>query len=197
MKITRREFVHRFSSCVGCFVATATFSALPTHSTAQIRRSITPGESPRFTFPQGIASADPHPDAVVLWTRVQDAQSSEPVELVTQIARDQAFIDIVLESSVSSAPQLDQTLRLFAQGLEPSNWYWYRFVTPDGYASPVGRTCTAPHPEAEERDRGHPLTEPERGREPDVDAEPEVDVAGGSAGRRSRDRTSGRSGTAR
>ena len=76
--------------------------------------------------------------------------SSDAVELVAQIARDRAFSDIVLESAVSSAPQLDQTLRLFAQGLEPSNWYWYRFVTPDGYASPVGRTCTAPHPQAEE-----------------------------------------------
>lgn len=150
MTISRRDFVRRFASCAGCYVATASLSVLPTRLNAQSRASVTPGESPRFWFPQGIASADPHPDAVVLWTRVQDAQSNDAAELVAQVARDPAFSDIVLESAVSSAPQLDQTLRVFVQGLDPSNWYWYRFVTSDGYASPVGRTCTAPHPEAEE-----------------------------------------------
>jgi len=130
----------------GCFAATATVGLSTGCSTNRrpMAAKVRDGVSKRFQFRQGIASADPHPDAVVLWTRVTDTAGSQAVTLVAQVSSTATFSDIALETTVSSEPLLDQTLRLFAQGLEPSTWYWYRFVTPDGYSSPVGRTCTAP-----------------------------------------------------
>lgn len=135
----------------GCFAATATAGLATGCSTNQrpTHAAVREGVSRRYLFSQGIASADPHPDAIVLWTRVIDIADEQAVPLVAQVSSTAVFSDIVLETSVTSEPQLDQTLRLFAQGLQPSTWYWYRFVTPDGFSSPIGRTRTAPAPNEE------------------------------------------------
>lgn len=151
MSVSRREFIRRFSAMTGCFVATASVGILPGCSRSQTSagRAVLAGTSARYTFAQGIASADPHPDAVVLWTRVVDSEADTAVSLIAQVSRTDDFDEVVLESEVVSEPTFDQTLRLFAQGLDPATWYWYRFITPDGYASPIGRTCTAPAADAE------------------------------------------------
>lgn len=149
--LDRREFIRRFSAFAGCFVATASTVALPgcSNRTGVDRRNINNGVSSRYAFLQGIASADPHPDAIVLWTRVTDSESDAPVPLLVQISRTDSFDEVVLEAEIESEPALDQTLRLFAQGLDPATWYWYRFITPDNYSSAIGRTCTAPHPDSD------------------------------------------------
>ena len=146
MSTTRREFIRRFSATAGCFVATASVSVLPGCSVSRTAGNlpVSSRSSQRYQFPQGIASADPHADAVVLWTRVVDSQGSAAVPLILQGSQDGSFEQVIMETEVASEPEMDQTLRVFAQGLQPSSWYWYRFVTPDGYSSPVGRTCTAP-----------------------------------------------------
>jgi len=152
MSIDRREFIRRFSAIAGCFVATASVGVLPgcSRSKTGSGRTVLEGSSQRYSFEQGIASADPHPDAVVLWTRVIDSESNAAVPLVAQIALTSEFDEVVLETDVASEPTLDHTLRLFAQGLDPATWYWYRFVTPDGFASRVGRTYTAPAADSED-----------------------------------------------
>lgn len=145
MATTRREFIKRFSAFAGCYVATASVATLPGCTTTAV-----PPTGSRFSFPQGVASADPHPDAVVLWTRALDTSGDAPVQLIAQVSESEDFNRVVLETPVASEPLLDHTLRLFVQGLKPNRWYWYRFVAADGTASVTGRTCTAPAPDAEE-----------------------------------------------
>ena len=110
--------------------------------------------SGQFGFPQGVASADPLPDAVVLWTRVEPEEAdADSVELLVQVARDPEFGDVILEQPILAERNFDFTVRCFTAGLEPDRSYNYRFLAPDGSASRMGRTRTAP---AEDADR--PLT---------------------------------------
>ena len=115
--------------------------------------------SGQFGFPQGVASADPLPDAVVLWTRVEpdegelDEAAADSVELLVQLARDPEFADVILEQPILAERSFDFTVRCFTAGLEPDRSYHYRFLAPDGSASRGGRTRTAP---SEDADR--PLT---------------------------------------
>ena len=145
--LSRREFMRVFARTAGCFAAMASTTALVGCS----RPRSTPG---RFGFPQGVASADPLPDAVVLWTRVEPEEVDvASVELLVQVARDPEFADVILEQPILAERSFDFTVRCFTAGLEPDRSYHYRFIAPDGSASRVGRTRTAP---SEDADR--PLT---------------------------------------
>ena len=141
---SRREFMAAFARSAGCFAAMASATTLAGCS----RPRSTPGS---FGFPQGVASADPLPDAVVLWTRVEPEEAdTDSVELLVQLARDPGFSDVILEQAVVAERNFDFTVRCFTAGLEPGLSYHYRFLAPDGSASRVGRTRTAP---AEDADR--------------------------------------------
>ena len=136
-----------FAGTAGCFAVMASTTAL----VGCTRPRSTPGQ---FGFPQGVASADPLPDAVVLWTRVEPEEAgADSVELLVQVARDPEFGDVVLEKPILAERSFDFTVRCFTAGLEPDRRYHYRFLAPDGSASRMGRTRTAP---AEDADR--PLT---------------------------------------
>jgi alkaline phosphatase D len=45
----------------------------------------------RDLFPQGVASADPHPDSVILWTRRPPVGESRAALLAVEVAEDAAF----------------------------------------------------------------------------------------------------------
>ena len=144
---SRREFIAAFARSAGCFAAMASTTTLVGCS----RPRSTSGQ---FGFPQGVASADPLPDAVVLWTRVEPEEAgTDSVELLVQVARDPEFGDVILEQPVLAERSFDFTVRCFTSGLESDRSYYYRFLAPDGSASRMGRTRTAP---AEDADR--PLT---------------------------------------
>jgi alkaline phosphatase D len=98
------------------------------------------------TFPQGVASGDPAPDGVLLWTRVETTSPSRRVRW--EVARDEAFRDVVAAGEADAVAERDHTLRLEVTGLAPGTIYWYRFVA-NGVVSPVGRTRTAPDPDAD------------------------------------------------
>ncbi|PXY24859.1 alkaline phosphatase [Prauserella coralliicola] len=101
-------------------------------------------------FAHGVASGDPLPDGVLLWTRVTPAPEAVPgsglgpeVMVSWEIARDEAFTSVAGRGSVTTGPARDHTVKVDVAGLEPATWYWYRFAVA-GTASPVGRTRTAP-----------------------------------------------------
>ena len=94
-------------------------------------------------YPQGIASADPHPDSVLLWTR-RPPNSTPARRLAVEVANDDSFQRIVSRTSVDLSSENDWTCRVLAGGLAPSRVYWYRFIDEHGFASPLGRTITAP-----------------------------------------------------
>lgn len=94
-------------------------------------------------FPQGIASGDPSPESVILWTRVEGAAAGD--RIAYEIALDEAFTQVVARGETSTDADRDHTVRIKPVGLSPYTTYWYRFVGL-GVASPIGRTKTAPEP---------------------------------------------------
>jgi alkaline phosphatase D len=100
------------------------------------------GGGPRLTFTHGVASGDVTPDAVVLWTRVD-----QEGDVRAQVSRDESFSDLVVEGEQRSSADNDFVVKLGIEGLEPATRYYYRFLPPSGEPSPVGTFQTAPSPE--------------------------------------------------
>lgn len=98
----------------------------------------------REFFPAGVASGDPRPDSVLLWTRYRGADGSSAAALTVEVAADAQFRRTVIRARTSARPQADWTCRVLAAGLTPAREYWYRFTDQDGRASRIGRTRTAP-----------------------------------------------------
>ena len=97
----------------------------------------------RDLFAEGVASGDPEPDSVLLWTR--RSPDIEPVDsLQVQVAEDESFHRIVATAHAPLSAAADWTTRVLVGGLRPATIYWYRFVDSHGYGSRVGRTITAP-----------------------------------------------------
>ena len=105
---------------------------------------------PRFSaypFSLGVASGDPRPDGVVLWTRLAPdplrggGMPGEPAEVEWVIAADEAMGRVVQRGREVAAPQLAHSVHVEVEGLQPERWYWYQFRA-GGELSPVGRTRT-------------------------------------------------------
>lgn len=94
-------------------------------------------------FLNGVASGDPTPSQVVIWTRVDPAMGAS-VDLDWEMARDDAFAQIVASGNVSTDGSKDHTVNIDVGGLAPDTYYFYRFRTTGGALSQVGRTKTAP-----------------------------------------------------
>ncbi|RJG18957.1 alkaline phosphatase D family protein [Massilia cavernae] len=106
-----------------------------------------------YPFSLGVASGSPLPDSVILWTRIMsDPLNAAAVPQVAftvrwEVAHDQAFTRIAAKGSASAIPELAHSVHVDATGLAPGRWYFYRFMLGDA-VSPVGRTRTAPTPDA-------------------------------------------------
>ncbi|WP_311389336.1 alkaline phosphatase D family protein [Corynebacterium haemomassiliense] len=109
-------------------------------------------------FLHGVASGDPLPDRVVLWTRVTPSREALPgsglgedVELEWQIDTSEDFGN-PQTGSVTTSADSDHTVHVDPEGLEPATEYFYRFIVKsgefEGATSPVGRTLTAPKEDA-------------------------------------------------
>jgi alkaline phosphatase D len=100
----------------------------------------------RDHYPQGVASGDPAPESVLLWTRRQRASGDSRAAylLAVEVANDAAFHRVVVHGKAEVTAETDWTCRFMAAGLKPSTEYWYRFTDEDGNGSRIGRTLTAP-----------------------------------------------------
>ncbi|PLR23870.1 alkaline phosphatase [Caulobacter zeae] len=95
-------------------------------------------------FTHNVASGEPGPDSMLLWTRFVPAGDAGVVTLQVEVALDQAFAKVVAGGVARTGAYRDWTAKLTVDGLKPGTAYWYRFVAPDGSKSPVGRTKTLP-----------------------------------------------------
>ncbi|BCY08040.1 alkaline phosphatase [Actinoplanes sp. L3-i22] len=101
-------------------------------------------------FTLGVASGDPLPDGVLLWTRLAP-QPLEPAgglpavrfPVRWQVADDERFTRVVRSGTATAAPEYGHSVHVDVQGLRPGRDYFYRFRS-QGHLSPVGRTRTAP-----------------------------------------------------
>jgi alkaline phosphatase D len=95
-------------------------------------------------YPEGVASGDPTPDSVLLWTRRPFGDLRKSANLTVEVAADEAFHSVVASASVRVAAESDWTCRVLVGGLKPARVYWYRFTDEQGNGSRIGRTITAP-----------------------------------------------------
>ncbi|MFI9252259.1 alkaline phosphatase D family protein [Streptomyces sp. NPDC053069] len=105
-------------------------------------------------FLHGVASGDPLPDGVLLWTRVTPTPEATPgsgvgpdTEVNWVVAKDKAFTSIVAKGSVTATAASDHTVKADVRGLEPATDYWFRFSA-GATDSPPARTRTAPAADA-------------------------------------------------
>jgi alkaline phosphatase D len=115
-------------------------------------RATATAASPHSRFQHGIASGDPLPDAVLIWTRVTPTPASTPgsglgprVRVAWEVATDSRFRRVVRRGAAGTGPGRDHTVKVDVTGLAPDTWYFYRFRL-GRETSPVGRTRTAPAP---------------------------------------------------
>lgn len=141
---TRRQFL-TWSALVGALAFTPELTGIP----AANAQSVVP---PDFPFRLGVASGDPLPDSVVLWTRLATdpfaslgGMNPGVVPVQWQVAADEKFGRIVTRG-VELATEFDGwSVHVDVKGLEPAREYFYRFLV-GAHASTVGRTKTAPAP---------------------------------------------------
>lgn len=102
-------------------------------------------------FPQGVASGDPKPDSVILWTRIVDPLSfNADIDLRLQVATSKSTSpsSLVVDVPLTAKAENYNCVRVKITGLEPRRYCWYRFLSVDGSRSSiVGRTRTAPAPD--------------------------------------------------
>ena len=101
-------------------------------------------------FALGVASGDPTPDGVVLWTRLlptQHGDLSDPFTVRWELADDPAFRRIVQRGQATALPALGHSVHVELTGLAPARWYHYRFMLGDAISA-TGRTRTAPAADA-------------------------------------------------
>ncbi len=137
-KLNRRQFIY------GAGIVTAGTLIQSSFSKAFAQPKF---KSNPFTL--GVASGDPLPSNVVLWTRLAPdpfnggGMPSINVPVQWQVALDEKMNKVVRRGSTIATPQLGHSVHVDVGGLEPGRWYWYQFQT-GSQASQIGRTRTAP-----------------------------------------------------
>ena len=145
---TARTFSRR------AFVAGTTSLAVAALWSNRARGAVT--SAPKFSgypFSLGVASGDPAPDGMVLWTRLAPeplaggGMKPEPVAVAWEIAEDEAMTKVVRAGKATATPEWGHAVHVEVEGLKPDRWYWYRFKA-GTETSPKGRTRTLPATDA-------------------------------------------------
>lgn len=130
--ISRRTLV------LGGLAATGA-TALPLHSTVIAATAAVP-----YPFQLGIASGDPDPGSVVLWTRLAPSplnsdghggMANTNVTVDWQVSTNELFTTIVASGSVTATYASAHSVHVVAGGLNPDSDYFYRFRA-QGHLSP-------------------------------------------------------------
>jgi alkaline phosphatase D len=137
-ELLRRLFLARSGQCLALTFATPWWSLGQTTSS-------------RNPFTLGVASGDPTPDGVVLWTRLANdpleggGMPPGRIEVEWQVATDERMSRVVQRGRATATPDLAHSVHVELRGLDPARWYWYRFRA-GNHESVIGRTRTAPDP---------------------------------------------------
>jgi alkaline phosphatase D len=105
-----------------------------------------------YPFALGVASGEPSPDGMVLWTRLalkpldpDGGMGNRKIPVRWELAADEHFARVLRRGEAVAEPAWGHSVHVEPRGLAPDRPYWYRF-TAGGETSPVGRTRTAPAP---------------------------------------------------
>lgn len=127
----------------------------PSRATAKV--AAVPSDEDPFTL--GVASGDPLPGAVVLWTKLAPRpfeaygglSPDRAIEVRWQMAADESFSTVVRQGTELAHPEYGFSVHVDVRGLEPDTVYHYRFST-GGHLSDTGRTRTAPALDADPKE---------------------------------------------
>lgn len=130
---TRREFLG----------AAALIGLSPVLARLEPLLRLQPGADGRKIFLHGVASGDPLADRVVIWTRVSGTTAAARPRVRWEVARDDAFRQVVRRGQLTTDAKRDFTVKVDVAGLTPGGRYHYRFQA-EGEQSATGRTRTLP-----------------------------------------------------
>jgi alkaline phosphatase D len=99
-------------------------------------------------FYHGVASGDPLPNRVIIWTRITPDDSVHRINVRWEVAEKPDFTTLVRWDTTSTTPLRDYTVKVDVDGLQPGTFYYYRFYALNTH-SPTGRTKTAPAAKAD------------------------------------------------
>src|SRR5262245_32094379 len=117
MQITRRDFL-------AAALALAASNSRPITARPKLRE---------FPFTLGVASGEPQPDGIVLWTRLAphplepESMPATNIPVEWEIAEDERFTRIARRGTAMATPALAHSVHVEAEGLRSGRWYWYRF----------------------------------------------------------------------
>ncbi|MBT2487042.1 alkaline phosphatase D family protein [Streptomyces sp. ISL-96] len=109
----------------------------------------------RPAFLHGVASGDPLPDGVLLWTRITPTPDAGPgsgkgpdVAVSWEVAEDKGFSKTVARGTTTASAAADHTVKVDVRGLAQGAAYYFRFTAGE-VVSPTARTRTAPAADAD------------------------------------------------
>lgn len=110
-------------------------------------------------FTLGVASGDPEPDNILIWTRLTAPLAylgtAVAPDLAAQtvhweVAHDAQFRQAVAHGQTQARAEWGHTVHVQVNGLSPDRWYFYRFRCGDAFST-TARCRTAPAPGADVR----------------------------------------------
>lgn len=140
---SRRRFLAGSAALGASVLGAATGLASPVHAQG----------TAAAPFTLGVASGDPLPDGVVLWTRLasdplaldgRGGMPDRPIAVQWQVSSDESFRKIAAAGSTLARPESAHSVHVEVSGLRPGADYFYRFRA-EKAISPAGRTKTAPN----------------------------------------------------
>ena len=91
-----------------------------------------PNRRSEDVFRHGVASGEPLPDGVILWTRVTPDDTALPgsgrgpdVTVTWELATDETFNSIRQSGTLTARTARDHTVQVDVRGLSPAQQYWY------------------------------------------------------------------------
>ncbi|MER7195070.1 alkaline phosphatase D family protein [Streptomyces flaveolus] len=140
----------RFLTVTAAAAALAFSTNLPARGAVAARERTARITKDPFTL--GVASGDPLPDSVLLWTRLapepfleDGGMGTERVAVEWEVALDDYFAGVLFRGTADAHAEYAHSVHVDVTGLTPGTEYYYRFRT-GSWISPTGRTRTAPHP---------------------------------------------------
>lgn len=135
IRLTRRELIQKSLAGFGAL-------SLPVALTAcGDDNETTAGNALKVQFLHGVASGDPLHDRVILWTRLTPNDNAARLEVVWEIASDEAFKQLVNTGKVQTNAAKDFTVKVDADRLQAGTDYYYRFRF-GNTVSAIGQTKT-------------------------------------------------------
>ncbi|GGQ97511.1 alkaline phosphatase D family protein [Streptomyces flaveolus] len=140
----------RFLTVTAAAAALAFSTNLPARGAVAARERTARITKDPFTL--GVASGDPLPDSVLLWTRLapepfleDGGMGTERVAVEWEVALDDYFAGVLFRGTADAHAEYAHSVHVDVTGLTPGTEYYYRFRT-GSWISPTGRTRTAPDP---------------------------------------------------